>query len=127
MSPSACRARAASGQVGDHFLVAHLLRSSSASTSPSLRPVNCPASMVARSGSRPLHPQNVYLASGMVPLSPWPKYRRPPPVIGDGTVLPQQIRTVGHASSSERPSAFRWSHRFSVAPGIRVSMCVLPS
>src|SRR5688500_7263651 len=81
-------------QVGDHLLVAHLLPLLQREYFTQLEARKLSGLDGRQVGSRPLHPQNVDLTPRMVPLSGLGRGIAAP-VVGNGTVPPQKVGTVG--------------------------------
>jgi hypothetical protein len=84
----------ATGQVGDHLLVAHLLPLLEREYFVELETRKLPSLYGRQVRSRTFHPQNVDLAPGVVPLCSLGRGIAAS-VVGDGAVPPQQVGTVG--------------------------------
>src|SRR5215210_4787195 len=84
----------ATGQVGDHLLVAHLLTLLEREYFVELETRKLPGLYGRQVRSRTFHPQNVNLTPGVVPLSGLGRSVTAP-IVGDSTVPTQQVRTVG--------------------------------
>ena len=84
----------ATGQIRDHLPVAHLLPLLEREYFVELETRKLSGLYGRQVRSRTFHPQNVYLAPGVIPLSGLGRSVAAP-VIGDSTVPTQQVRTVG--------------------------------